>query len=104
MTDASAVPGIVTCWRTIDATLAAVMRVGAVETLDRPTSQPKRTQSWPLAVTLSGSWCTGWTELEPHDDSAAKPTRAAAMQHKRCMSTQGFESSGAARASGDSDE
>ena len=101
MTDASTVPGIVTCWRTIDATLDAVMPVGAVEALERPASQPNRAQSWPEAATLSGRVGVGWTEFLPHDDSAAKPIIAAAVQHmfeeRRCIGTQGFESSGVGR-------
>jgi hypothetical protein len=55
------VPGIATCCRTMDATLDAVMPVGAVDALERPTSHPKRTQSWPWMVTLSVPM--GWTPV-----------------------------------------
>src|ERR1700722_15509352 len=94
MADASTVPGIATCCRTMDATLAAVMPVGAVDALERPTSHPKRAQSWPWMVTLSVPM--GWTPVvfEWHERTLAKQATRAAKQQQRYIGTQRFESSG----------
>src|SRR5689334_5667555 len=50
MADASTVPSRVTCWRSSDATFAAVIPITTGGALERPTSQPKRGQSCALAA------------------------------------------------------
>src|SRR5437667_4010266 len=53
MAAASTVPSMTTCCRSSERRLAAVIPTGVLGALDRPASQPKRVQSWAVAVRLS---------------------------------------------------
>jgi hypothetical protein len=72
---------MVTCWRCIDVTFAAVIPVEAVSTLERPTSTPKRGQSTcatvvsPLGTAVESMavvCCVG--DEPPHAASASATT------------------------------